>query len=114
MTNIHADSPRFVIISRHAGGVQWVRETDPRFKEAKVIDGNATPDDVSGAVVAGNLPLHLACQAREYNAIEFNGAPPRGTEYGSEEMRQAGARLVRYFVRTVAQEEELHFQYQLE
>lgn len=58
----------------------------------------ATAEDVRGAVVYGNIPLHLAASAAHVWAIEFDGAPPRGTEYGVEEMKSAGARLRRYKV----------------
>lgn len=90
-----------IIVSRHQGAVEWVRATAPQFGTAPVITGNATESDVKGKVVVGNVPLHLACLAREVVAIEFTGAPPRGAEYGVAEMEAAGARLARYVVRHV-------------
>ena len=71
-----------------------------------VIPRDATADDVRGAVVAGNLPLHLAALAREFIAVEFAGEPPRGAEYDLDDMDRAGARLVRYVVRAVAEEDD--------
>lgn len=61
-------------------------------------DQSGTADDVRGKVVAGNLPLHLAQHCAAVLAIEFAGPPPRGQEYGIEEMKAAGARLVKYVV----------------
>jgi hypothetical protein len=87
-----------VIVSRHSAAVEFIRAEAPEFADATVLV-SATPDDVRGRVVAGNLPLHLASLAKAVVAVEFEGAPPRGTEYGIEEMRKAGARLRWYVVR---------------
>lgn len=87
-----------VIVSRHPAAVVFIRQSAPEFADAIVIDGNATPADVAGKVVAGNLPLHLAALAAEVVAVEFDGAPPRGTEYGVAEMEASGARITRYRV----------------
>jgi hypothetical protein len=59
---------------------------------------SATPDDVRGKTVAGNLPLHLAALCQTVYAIEFDGPPPRGQEYTLADMHAAGARLVPYRV----------------
>jgi len=90
---------KYVIISRHPAAIEFIRATDARFAEAPVITGNATPDDVRGHIVAGNIPLNLAALAEEVVAVEFSGAPPRGAEYGATEMAAAGARLAKYIVR---------------
>lgn len=86
-----------VIVSRHAAAIEFIRETLPSFADTPVIE-SATADAVRNASVAGNLPLHLAALAREVYAVEFAGAPPRGAEYGLDEMRAAGARISRYTV----------------
>lgn len=59
---------------------------------------SATPDDVRGKVVYGNLPLHLAALTSEVHAVEFSGTPPRGAEYSLADMDAAGARLACYRV----------------
>lgn len=51
--------------------------------------------------MAGILPMHLASVCNRYWAVEFAGMPPIGEEYGIEEMRANGARLVEYKVRRV-------------
>lgn len=89
----------YVIISRHPAAIEFIRANDARFLAAPVITGNATPDDVRGKVVAGNVPLSLAALADEVVAVEFSGAPPRGAEYSAADMAAAGARLERYTVR---------------
>jgi len=88
-----------VIISRHPAAIEFIRANDARFIDAPVITGNATPADVAGKVVAGNVPLHLAALAGSVVAVEFDGTPPRGQEYGLPEMEAAGSRLVEYVVR---------------
>lgn len=89
----------YIIISRHPAAIEFIRRNDARFMDAPVITGNATPDDVRGKIVAGNIPLSLAAIAEEVVAVEFSGAPPRGMEYSAADMAAAGARLERYTVR---------------
>lgn len=86
-----------IIVSRHAGAVQWLLEEFPCLQDVPVIP-SATAEDVRGKVVVGNIPLHLAKEAARVVAIEFSGEPPRGQEYGPEEMRSAGAHLTAYRV----------------
>lgn len=88
----------YLIISRHPAAIDFIRANDERFADAPVITGNATPEDVIGKVVAGNLPLSLARFAEEVVAVEFDGTPPRGAEYSLTDMVAAGARLARYRV----------------
>lgn len=88
---------RHIIVTRHPAAVEFIQVEAPEFASAQVLE-TAAPEDVRGAVVAGNLPLHLAALAAEVVAVEFSGPPPRGAEYGQEEMRAAGARLRRYAV----------------
>lgn len=88
-----------IIVSRHPAAIEFIRAHAPEFVSAPVVE-QATPEDVRGKVVAGNLPLHLAALAAEVVAVEFGGAPPRGQEYGLAEMEAAGARLTRYVVST--------------
>lgn len=88
---------RRVIVTRHHATVLFIRQELPEFREAPVL-ASAEPDDVRGLVVAGNLPLHLAALADHVIAVEFAGQPPRGREYGLDEMRAAGAQLVAYRV----------------
>ena len=89
----------YVIISRHPAAIEFIRANDARFLAAHVITGNATPDDVRGKIVAGNIPLSLAALAEEVVAVEFSGAPPRGAEYTAADMEAAGARLEAYVVK---------------
>ena len=86
-----------MIVSRHPAAIEFIRSQGPEWADVPVL-AQATAADVAGAVVAGNLPLHLAALAAEMVAVEFGGAPPRGQEYGLAEMTAAGARLRRYSV----------------
>lgn len=78
-------------------------ESDPQHKcdhHLWSILASATPDDVRGKIVYGNLPLHLAALAAELHVIEFADTAPLGAEYTLAEMDAAGARLTRYRVST--------------
>lgn len=86
-----------LIVSRHQATVEYLRDVLDWPDTVPAI-ASATPDDVRGAVVAGNLPLHLAAIAAGVIAVEFSGDPPRGSEYGRAEMEAAGVRLVEYQV----------------
>jgi hypothetical protein len=90
-----------VIVSRHPGAIAFIREV-VGWETAPVVE-QATAADVVDKVVAGNLPLHLACLCEEVWVVEFTGPPPRGLEYGVEEMRAAGARIRMYSVKQVAE-----------
>ena len=81
---------KYIIVSRHPAAVEFIREEMPELTDAEVF-ASVTAQDVEGKVVVGNLPLSMACLAAEVIAVEFEGAPPRGQEYGVEEMRAAGA-----------------------
>ena len=90
-----------VIVSRHPAAIEFVREhlAAQGIDTAKVqVIAQAGPDDVRGMDVFGNVPMHLAAEAREVWAIEFDIAP-RGAEYTLADMKAAGARLVAYTVR---------------
>ena len=97
MVRMTSDIKR-LIVSRHPAAVTFIRRELPEFADAPVLAA-ASAHDVLDAVVAGNLPLHLAVLAREVIAVEFAGDAPRGAEYGLAEMDAAGARLARYVVR---------------
>jgi len=90
-----------IIVSQHPAAVEFVRRELPEFSGAPVLT-TATPDDVRGRVVAGNLPLHLAALAAEVIGIQFAGPPPRGREYGIQDMYAAGAYLARYRVEALS------------
>lgn len=114
-----------IIVSRHPAAVQFVAEEIGGERDGNSVtiyrdtgepDGDnptmncrvvveeipvlveATPEQVAGKTVYGNLPLHLAAMANIVFAIEFKGSAPRGAEYGVAEMRAAGARLMPYVV----------------
>lgn len=84
-----------LIVSRHPAAIEFIRQ---ELGGEIPATSSATIDDVRGKIVAGNLPLYLASHARRIVAIEFNGDPPRGQEYGPEEMREAEATLRGYIV----------------
>jgi hypothetical protein len=92
-------SQKRIIVSRHAGAVEFVRRELPEFADAPVL-ASVTAADVHGAEVAGNLPLDLAAQADVVYAITFAGQPPRGQEYTLDDMDAAGASIRGFVVVT--------------
>jgi len=88
-----------VIVSRHAGAVEWLRR---HGITGRVIE-HATAEDVRGRVVYGTLPLHLAAEAARVVTIDLPRLRPeqRGQDLTPAEMDAAGAALVAYEVRRV-------------
>jgi hypothetical protein len=87
---------RRVIVSRHEATIQWLREELDLFDAEVVTD--ATPDAVRGAIVYGNLPLHLAALADEVWAVGFKTTPPRGVELDRATMDECGVHVAGYKV----------------
>jgi len=97
---VEGAQPEYVIVSRHPAAVAFIHEEMPEAASAPVME-SVSADDVRGKIVIGNVPLSLAAVAEKVIAVEFDGVPPRGAEYGVEEMRAAGARLTAYRVAMV-------------
>ena len=102
-TSLFAD----VIVTRHKGTREWlaaefggelVRDEFADDPGAIPIVESATEADVTGKVVVGNLPLSLAAKARQVFAVEFQFNPPRGRDFGIDDMVQAGVVLRGYRV----------------
>lgn len=99
-----------LIVSRHPAAIEFIAsqlggEYRPNAGHVVFPDDSFLPvvptanaELVRGRVVYGNLPLHLAALCESVTAIEFNGVPPRGQEYGLEQMLAAGATLRSYSV----------------
>jgi putative CRISPR-associated protein (TIGR02620 family) len=94
-----------VIVTRHAGAIEWLRRHYPQQIAGAPVLASAASDDVRGKVVVGNIPLHLGAQAAEVWAIEFDGPAPRGAEFTAEDMEAAAARLRRYRVTALGEPE---------
>ena len=96
-----AAKPETLIVTRHAGIVEWLAQHG--------ITGEIKPppqvgrDDVTGKVVVGALPLHLAALALEVIVVDMPGLKPeqRGQDLTPAEMDAAGAQISRYVVRKV-------------
>jgi putative CRISPR-associated protein (TIGR02620 family) len=86
-----------IIVTRHAGLVAWLAA---RGITGDVISHVTSPDQVSGRVVYGVLPLHLAAEAEEVVVVDMPRLPAelRGVDLTPEQMEEAGATLARYRV----------------
>lgn len=91
-----------IIVSRHEGAIEFIR-TEAGLGADVPVMASVTEADVKGACVYGNLPMRLASLCAMYYAVEFVGTPPRGQEYGADDMLDAGAYLQRYIVCTPEQ-----------
>ena len=103
-------SPYVVVVSRHKATLEFIARhlggevgdgaiVNKRYRDIRVISGNAEVDDVAGKYVIGNIPMRLAIHARAVGCVEFSGTPPRGNEYTLEDMLAAGAKIAGYVVR---------------
>ena len=80
--------PRTVIVTRHAGLVEFLREEGLIEATTEVV-AHATPEAVKGCRVIGILPLHLAVHAACVEQPILNLPPElRGKELTAAEMRQ--------------------------
>jgi hypothetical protein len=99
-----------IIVTRHAATIDFVRASLPEFADAPVIDHVDDPSAIYRKHVAGVLPLTLAARCASVYVVEFP-ALARGSRDGrdmsAEEMRAAGARIVRYRVLDEARAEEV-------
>lgn len=87
-----------IIVTRHAGLVEYLREQGIASADAPVID-HATPELVRGKRVVGVLPLHLAVHAAEVVEVPMNiPASLRGQELTAKETAQHAAPPVSYTV----------------
>lgn len=87
-----------VIVTRHAGAVEWLRR---QGIVGDVIRHVSDAAQISGRVVIGALPLHLAAEAERVGSIDLPGLTTdmRGKDLSPEEMDIAGATLRWYVVR---------------
>lgn len=89
-------SNNIIIITRHAGLVEWLRR---RGIVGKVVE-HATPENVKQKFVYGVLPMHLAALAEGVVVVDMPRLTPeqRGKDLTPEEMDNAGATMVQYCV----------------
>ena len=86
-----------IIVSRHPAAVEFIRQATGLGPEIPVVDTIAAEDlRTANLIIYGNVPLHIAALAKAVVAVEFDGVPPRGSEYTLPEMQAAGARLRAY------------------
>ena len=80
--------PRTVIVTRHSGLVEFLREEGLITSDTEVIS-HATAEAVAGCRVIGILPLHLAVHAAMVEQPILDLPPElRGKELTAAEMRQ--------------------------
>lgn len=95
-----ARESEILIVTRHAGFVEWLSR---RGLHGRVID-RATPSDVLGKDVIGNLPWPLAAITRSFSRIAIPGCPSdrRQDELTADELDRFGAFLRTYRTQEIA------------
>ena len=88
-----------VIVTRHQGMIDWLAQ---RGIVGKVIS-HATPADIAGKDVVGNLPLGLASLANSVTTVDLPDLPAdmRGQDLTPDQMDAYGAKLSTHVVRAV-------------
>jgi len=99
MSAMAAMGPETVIVTRHAGLVEWLAQRGVRGEGLAQVKRS----DIEGKIVVGALPLHLAASAAEVVAIDMPNltAEQRGRDLTPAEMDEAGASLARYRVQRI-------------
>lgn len=88
-----------VIVSRHAGAVEWLRRQEIT---GDVLTHVGNVAQIAGKRVVGALPLHLAVHAAAVGSIDMPALRPeqRGQDLTPAEMDAAGASIQWYVVAT--------------
>lgn len=90
--------PRFYLVTRHPGAVQWLERKGIRAEQVVHLDPAAL---LPGDVVIGNLPVHLAAEAcqrgvRYFHLVVDLPGHMRGKEIPADLLDRFNARLVSY------------------
>jgi putative CRISPR-associated protein (TIGR02620 family) len=95
-----ARESEILIVTRHAGFVEWLAQ---RGLHARVIE-RATPSDVMGKDVIGNLPKQLEAIAWSVTRVAIPGCPSdrRQDELTAAELDEYGAFLRTYKTQEIA------------
>lgn len=89
--------PEVIIVTRHAGAVEWLKE---QGIEGEILAHVDNPEKIRGKICIGALPLHLAAEAVVVGTIDLPGLTPeqRGKDLTVQEMINAAAILRWYRV----------------
>ena len=88
-----------LIVSRHTATIQWLQN---QGVDGEVIS-HATPEAVEGAIVYGNIPLHLAALAKIVHMVQIPNLPAekRGEDLTQSEIVEYGVKLQSFKVQEV-------------
>ncbi|QMT31186.1 CRISPR-associated protein Csx16 [Alysiella filiformis] len=96
-----------LFVSRHAGAIEWIAQ-QAHWHIDEIVPHLDLAQVNAGDVVVGTLPVHLAAAVCEKGAQFYFLQMPqqfatRGSEYSAAEMTAAGASLVRFDVKRIAE-----------
>lgn len=84
-----------VIVSRHSGLVEWLKRNGVNGE----VVSHATPENIRGKYVIGNLPIHLASLAYRIIVPVYDIPESlRGQELTADDLDKLGCQLKSFFV----------------
>ncbi len=90
-----------LVVTRHTGLVEYLRELDMVTEETQVV-AHATPELVKGKHVCGVLPHSLSCLCETFTEVPLRLTPElRGAELSLKQVRELADAPVTYEVRRV-------------
>lgn len=89
-----------LIVSKHPSVTQFIKDQAILGDDIRVIS-DPKPEDVSGNIVYGNLPLELAALCHLVIMVEYDADPPQDPDFTVDDMLDAGARLSACKVMTI-------------
>lgn len=96
-----------IIVSRHEALVEYImKESGLAGPETPVFE-HVKINDVIGAHVIGNLPLHLAAEAKVVTTLDINTPPgKRGFELSYAELKEYGVKISSYEIKRTTLKQE--------
>lgn len=99
----HAGKRQQVIVaSRHEATINYLRQWFADRNVDTVVMPSVSKEDVTGKIVAGNLPVNLAAYCKQYIAVCLPEDCPRGQELDAEYIRK-NIRLQAYTIGFLAE-----------
>lgn len=94
------NNPIELVVTRHPALVAYLRELGMVSDDVVTIEHVSDPIQLSGRVVAGVLPIHLAAECAEVVEVPLTiPADLRGVELSLDQVRQYAKPARRFFVR---------------
>nr|BDI55091.1 MAG: CRISPR-Cas system-associated protein Csx16 [uncultured archaeon] len=85
-----------IIVSRHAGAINWLKKHYPKFSNLKHLT-HISEEEIKDRIIIGTLPVNLAVLAKEYWHLSMNvPLEMRGKELTVEDMENFNCKIENY------------------